>query len=547
MFQDLQQLDQTTIEADLCIIGSGPAGISIALAFAGKPIRVCLLESGGFDLEKRTQSLCKGEVAGLPYWRPLEEVRYRYFGGSTSNWGAWLAPLNEIDFHAREWIPSSGWPLSFADLEPYYARAHLLFRATDSTYDPDNVGFEPDALLKISNEGLVHRLWNFGAPARFAGLYRRPLACADNVRVILHANVTELQTDAAGQIITCVNVATLDGKRSNVRATLFVLAAGGLEVPRILLLSHTPDGVGIGNRHDLVGRFFMEHPHVNIGKVVLTGDRRWVKNYQLRRIGRRVVRPHLCLSEQKQRELQLVNCSCSLDPPCEENTSYAALRRLKKAIMDPFENGNILRDLALAVANPLDVAYGLYSKVVGSRYIPRRRAPREILLRARVEQTPIPESRLTLSEKRDELGLNLIRLDWRMAGIERDTMRVMGQLIADEFETLGLGEVHLATWLRSNEPEWPDDLWGGPHHMGTTRMNDDPTRGVVDRNSRVHGLKNLFIAGSSVFPTAGYANPTLTIVALAVRLANHLEVLLTHTSSLSHVPVDTAGTRIRAS
>ncbi len=523
MFQDLHQLDQAIIDADLCIIGAGPAGISLALAFAHKPINVCLLESGGFRLDPRTQELCQGDVIGLPYWRPLDEVRYRYFGGSTSSWGVWLAPLNEIDFEHRRWIPRSGWPISYADLEPYYARAQLLFGVPEGVYHPEGICFKPNALLNVPNDMLVHRLWNFGAPTRFSGLYRQPLAVADNVRVILHANVTELKTDDTGEAVTAARIATLDGRRSAVRAKVFVLATGGLEVPRLLLLSRTPDGIGIGNRQDLVGRFFMEHPHVNIGKVTLTGDRRWVKAYQLQRIGRRLVRPHLCLSEQKQRELQLVNCSCSLDIPGEDDTSYAALRRLKKSIMDPFENDSILRDLALAVANPLDVAFGLYSKFSNSRYIPRRPVEREVALRVRSEQVPNPESRVTLSDKRDVLGLNQIKLDWRMDGSEKRSMRAMSQFLASQFERLGLGEVRPSGWLESDDENWPADLVGGPHHMGTTRMSDDPKLGVVDRDCCVHGFKNLFIAGSSVFPTSGYANPTLTIIALAVRLADHLK------------------------
>jgi choline dehydrogenase-like flavoprotein len=523
MFIDFRKLDDTPLQFDLCIIGAGPAGISIALAFENSPVRVCLVESGGFKLEKDTQSLCQGEVVGLPYWRPLEETRYRYFGGSTSSWGAWLAPLNEIDFVHRDWIPHSGWPISFAELESYYSRAQELSGVPSFNYDPDQVGYKPGALQSITHEGLMHRLWNFGAATRFGMMYRSRLGRAGNIRVVLHANVTDLKTDDTDTIVTGARVSTLEGKRSTVRAKVFVVATGGLEVPRLLLLSRMSDGIALGNRHDLVGRFFMEHPHIDIGTLVLSGDRRWVRNYQLRRIGRRVIRPHFCLSEGQQRKLRLVNCSCSLDIPDGDKTSYAALRRLRKNILTPHENSSLVRDLALAIANPLDVAFGVYSKLSARRYIPRKRIPGELTLRVRTEQIPYSESRVTLSEQRDALGLRRMRLDWRLDGEEKRTMRVMADFLASEFRRLRLGEVRRRAWLDSDEDGWPDDLRGGPHHMGTARMSDDPTQGVVDRNCRVHGTTNLFIGGSAVFPTVGYANPTLTIVALAVRLADHLK------------------------
>jgi choline dehydrogenase-like flavoprotein len=434
-----------------------------------------------------------------------------------------LAPLNEIDFTRRAWVPYSGWPISYSDMEPHYIRAQELCAVPSFNYDIESVGFNPDALQPFGQDELVQRLWHFGTPTRFGTLYRRQLELAKNIRVILHANVTELETDDSDTIVTGAKIATLDGKRSVVRAKVFVLASGGLEVPRLLLQSRTTAGIGLGNRHDLVGRFFMEHPHIEIASVVLNGDRSWVKKYQLQRLGRRVVRPHLCLPEQKQRELELVNCSCSIDIPDEEKTGYGALRRIKKNIMDPFENGSILRDLACMIANPLDLAFGLYTKLSKAMYIPHPPVPREIRLYVRAEQIPDPESRVTLSEKRDLLGLNQIRLDWRLNAEDKRSIRIMSQILVSEFERLGLGEVSPRPWLQVDDGGWPDDLRGGPHHMGTTRMDASPTRGVVDQNCRVHGTRNLFIAGSAVFPTSGYANPTLTLVALSVRLGEHLK------------------------
>ena len=184
------------------------------------------------------------------------------------------------------------------------------------------------------------------------------------------------------------------------------------------------------------------------------------------------------------------------------------------------------------MANPLDVAFGIYSKISSSRYIPRRAVPLEFVLRVRSEQIPNPKSRVSLSDRRDSLGLNQIRLDWRMNGAERRSMRLMFQFLKSEFERLGIGEVRPSEWLESDDEEWPADLCGGPHHMGTTRMSADPKQGVVDSDCRVHGLRNLFVAGSSVFPTSGYANPTLTIIALAVRLADHLKRDLLSTPTL---------------
>jgi choline dehydrogenase-like flavoprotein len=149
--------------------------------------------------------------------------------------------------------------------------------------------------------------------------------------------------------------------------------------------------------------------------------------------------------------------------------------------------------------------------------------PKTIRLQCRAEQYPEPDSRITLSDQLDALGLRKACIDWHLSELERKTARRMVETVGAEFERLNLGKLELSDWMRPEIEDWRSWVKEGNHHSGATRMADDPRQGVVDRNCRVHGIENLYISSSSVFPTTGTANPTFTIIALAIRLADHLK------------------------
>jgi choline dehydrogenase-like flavoprotein len=511
----------TTLEADLCIIGAGAAGIAIAREFIASPYRVILLESGGNRREPATQQLYGGTSIGQPYHR-LDECRSRRFGGSTNCWGGICTPLNEIDFERRSWVSWSGWPLDSAELAPHYSRAHHLCGTGPFLYDArawDRIGLEWRNFDRESFEPFV---WHYNTRSQydisFGKRFRHELERASNIFGFMYANVTGLLTGESGRAVERVRVATLDGQIRYVRAKAFVLACGGIENPRILLASNEVHPDGLGNSHDLVGRFFQEHLEAPCGLLQANKAADVSRYSELARLGETSCLPGLVLSKNAQTKFRTLNGSLSLDPIYDPEGGLAACWGIRKDLRARHIDSSLLRRLWRAARDTRIIlpeawrraAYGFRPRGIPDRF----------LVFARAEQAPNPESRVTLASDTDQLGMRRACLDWRTGALDREGIRLMASLAAEEFTRLGLGQVIAADWLESGE--WPSEMLGGPHHMGTTRMSDDPRTGVVDRHCKVHDVDRLFVAGSSVFPTGGHANPTLTIIALAMRLAGHI-------------------------
>ena len=490
MIIDAETLDSDrTIEADLCLIGAGAAGITIARRLAARGWSICLLEGGGFESESAVQNLYAGQVeATAPSTSNayMTRSRLRYFGGSTNHWTGYCRPLDEIDFTERSWVPHSGWPFDRSVLAPYYGEAAEILQIPRFDNERDEgTGWEPGTLVTETGEFLTKQ-FHLSPPTRFARRYRSGLASARRIQTYLHANVVGIETSESGRVINRVRVSTLSGKRHEVRARHNVLAAGGIENARLLL---NGDGVrpdGIGNDQDLVGRFFMEHPHVqNAGDLILSNP--LVNPDRYGREGPR--RAVLCSSPQLQRTHRLLNMSVMLnfDP---SQSVPGSVQRVSNAVFGLAPEGD-----RRAVPATWSGCY------------------------VRAEQEPNPESRVMLSDERDALGMLRARLNWKMTAVDIGNIYRTMELLGLVLGRTGRGRVRQA--VDTLDP-W-SSVRGGDHHMGTTRMSTTAATGVVDADCTVHGLTNLHVAGSSVFPTAGYANPTLTVVALALRLADHLD------------------------
>ncbi|MEE8171462.1 MAG: GMC family oxidoreductase [Alphaproteobacteria bacterium] len=498
----------TEIEADLCVIGAGAAGITIAREFAGGSIRVCLVESGGFDFEENTQALCRGEAVGTRPPRELETSRLRYFGGTTNHWAGCCAPLNEIDISGRPWVPMSGWPITRRDLATFYENAQRVCELGPFVYDDSlwqGLGIEPIAFLP---EKLTTRFFQVSPPTVFGEVYRPALENAANVILLLNANVIEIVATETLQQIRHVEIKSLDGTTGRVKAKYFVVACGGIENARLLLASNSIAKTGLGNQHDVVGRYFIDHIFAFCGLVATEKPVQWdrlgldetdhnpYRNPLSPMFGDRdvPVRPFLCLSDRLQEREQVLDAGARVEPfDWQGDPPVAGFERKGEPQLRHF-----------------------------------------VALIAQSEQAPNPDSRVMLIEEKDALGAPKVRLDWRLSEIDKHTLRVMTRTFATEFGRLGLGRVRLNNWLMTSDQDWSQALGrdgsplaGTSHHMGATRMSEDPRQGVVDRDCRVHGIDNIYLAGSSVFPASGFANPTLTIVALALRLSNHLNERLT--------------------
>jgi choline dehydrogenase-like flavoprotein len=479
----------TTLNADVCLIGAGPAGLTLAAKLHG--LRVVLLESGGLYPAGDSQALAAGEICGESYWS-LETSRLRCLGGTSAHWTGWCRPLAPEDFTARDWIPNSGWPLTFEELVPYYREAQRLCDLGDFDYDParwaQKVGF---SLLPLAGTAATTSLWQLSPPTRFGEKYRAQIESSPDLDAYLNATAVELRTTPRGQRVEEVVAMTLSGQELRVRARAFVLAAGGIDNARLLLASGAPRG--IGNASGLVGRFFLEHPHVVLGTLLCSKTdalRVYEASYPIQGGAPSALRATLSLLPEIRSRERLLDCSVGLEP-----------------LVDRFPSQLPQAQGALSLAR----------KFQGIE-------PEQCFeLAARAEQLPSEESYLRLSNERDALGMPKAALIWRHDPRTLASMRRTVELMAEALARARLGRVYSYMHGGTGRPgAWPE-IYGGYHHMGTTRMHDSPQRGVVDRDCRVHALENLYLAGSSVFPNTGSANPTLTLVALAARLADTLK------------------------
>lgn len=501
MLIDARQLaNGSELASDVCIVGAGAAGITIARELVATPLTVCLLESGGFEPHRDIQALCQGENVGLPYY-PLDANRWRAFGGTTGLWAGWCRPLDDIDFAHRPWVPHSGWPLAKADLLPFYARAHTLCELGPLSYDPED--WEEHyhlSRLPLAGTDVVTRIYQLSPPTRFGVAYRDVVARAANVQAVLHANVVQVEATESATAVNRLHVTTRGGARLTARARYYVLAAGGIENARLLLVSDTPQAAGLGNTYDLVGRYFMEHLHFSNGAIRFVQAQAASLALYVRATRRAVAR--LFPSEAAQEREGLLNCGFTLTP-----TYWSDRLGLTATLQRVAGGGRRFRQLLGRDDAPVQLPW----------------RTRRVELHHTLEQAPNPESRVTLSDERDVFGVRRIRLDWRTSTLERYTAERVPRLLGDAFAHAGLGRLDTAPAFDAWPPPPLQGLRG--HHLGTTRMHADPRCGVVDPQGRVHGIANLYVTGSSVFPTAGAGTPTLTIVALALRLADRLKGL----------------------
>jgi choline dehydrogenase-like flavoprotein len=508
------------LESDLCIIGAGAAGITLALAFAGRrDTVVCLVESGGFEFDAEDQELYRGGTVGAPY-EPYD-TRLRYFGGSTNHWGGYCRPLEECDFEVRPWIPYSGWPIRRMDLAAYYDAAGDLCQIGAVELEPsiwaERLGLP---ILGLEAGRLRNLVFQVGPPTRFGEVYRERLLAAENLRICLNSNVVGFYRPAGAALVERVQVRTLAQTGFAITARCFVLACGGIENARLLLSSRRAAD-GLSDLPDLAGRFFMEHTHFNLGSFALAMRHRNVHAYLTESAARDGLRAnlHLGVRPDVQAAEQLANVAVQLRPRV-PSAGEKSLQRIWGSV----SHGRYPDELTYHLQHVL-ADLGPISEVVGQKLAQRLFGADEhgplLALRAVGEQVPNPDSRVMLADTTDALGLPKVLIDWRLSELDRITLRRAGEILAEEVGRLGLGRIQLA--FAGEDGEEPDFIEWGFHHMGTTRMDDDPKQGVVDRNCRLHAAANLYVAGSSVFPTSGGGTPTITLVALALRLADHLK------------------------
>ncbi|MFL5636082.1 MAG: FAD-dependent oxidoreductase [Gemmatimonadaceae bacterium] len=504
----------TVLEGDLCIVGAGASGITIAREFANSPLKVILLEGGGFDFDPQLQDLFRGEIVGQPYF-PLQAAALHYFGGSTNHWAGYCSLYEPIDFEKRDWVPHSGWPITRADLDPFYARAHSVLDLGPYKYDAaDWKNGDADRVPLLGDSRVVWtKMWQFSPPTRFGIKYRDEIVNSPNIHLYTHANVVEVEANEELTAVRSARIRGFDGKEYHARARRFVLACHTIQNARLLLASNRQARTGLGNGNDLVGRYFMEHFEMPSGELALADPQSTkTKLYEFAGLGG-PPRGELALTAATQREHRILNGTANVEAGNYGDQVPSTFQFIDTVMMNKmraWQKGGRKGPPPIRVA--------------AAALAPRDKGPpRFYHMMTRQEQAPNPDSRVTLSAEKDALGMPRTKLDWRVTELDKRSIRTFYQLLGREMGRSGTGRVQIKEWLLSDDKTWPSFISGGWHHMGTTRMHTDPKQGVVDANCKIHGLANLYIGGASVHPTAGAANPTLTLVALSLRLADHLK------------------------
>lgn len=446
---------------DIVIVGSGPAGITLARKLS-RLYNILLLEAGGLDATTTSTNCLAGEISGLHY--PITETRARQFGGSTALWAGYCARFDPIDFVSRPWVAKSGWPFPASELTQHYKAAAEALHVNDACFDPSLFGVAlEESTLQPDIECFEPCLWRFGEPtADFAKEHRKYLDQTKSINVLINTCATNIHLTPNGESTTHLDVRTISGRSGVIHAKVFILASGGIETARLLLASKQQQSTGVGNAQGHVGRWFMEHPHISIEGIE--------------------VNPHPELATwtgvtQTKDRRKFTRCT-GLRPE---------LQTQKK----------ILNAKAHFYRTP-DMAENSAPKV-GMFF----------------EQAPNSNSRLTLTNKLDAVGLPRIRLHWELSELDRYSHQSLGELLAAAL-------LHTGAAIRTGAISVSNEVLHSNHQLGTTKMSLHPSDGVVDPNCKVHGISNLYISGGSVFPTVSWANPTLTVLALSIRLSEHL-------------------------
>lgn len=477
MFTDPKPFGPDHVErSTVCIFGSGPAGMTLASTLATRGVDVLLIEAGGLEYETWSQDLYRGDVIGDTYY-DLSDARLRMFGGTSNHWGGRCIPLEAHDFEAHPAFQNTGWPISRTDLDPYLAAACEIVEIPSQFEDSQ---FTP----KIRKTSFQYS----NPPVLFGEKFMAFCETSPNLRVCLETALTDLMPE--GQAIRSARVKTQNGNSWKIEAQTFILCLGGIENSRMLLWMDAQNNQALNANRDILGTYWMEHPQAHLADVMLfQPEQGFFRDHEAT----------FALTRDAQFEAGILN---------------AGLQMSEQAYKSGGTKEMIADLLCHAPALGERMMHGIGKALVcGAR------------LQSHWEQVPARSNRVALGPKKDALGIPYTELHWRRSDADRNTVVESIQIFARELAQHDRGRVRLAKWIRNNQPI-PDDesMIAGWHHMGGTRMSDDPSSGVVDRNLKVHGLDNLYIGGSSVFPSGGYANPTLTILQLSLRLADQLSI-----------------------
>ncbi len=544
--------DREVLACDLCIVGAGPAGITLAHEMVGSGLKVALVESGDVTASKEADALSEGADTGDRF-ASLNMYRRRILGGASVIWGGRCIPYDPIDFEKRDFVPNSGWPIAHDEVEAYHRRAAVYCEIGEPEFDTRQAIPDGSALIEgfSSPRVLTTSFERFSPPTNFGRSWGPALIGSANVRVITNSTCVELVSEPSSPRICEARFATLAGSGFSIRADRFVVACGGIETFRLLSASKGVHRDGLGNSGGALGRYFMSHAEGLAGDLQLTNPRTRIDWGFPRSRDGIYGRRRVTMAEDVQRRLGLMNFvmrvhHASPADPRHGHPVLSAMFLAKSFILPEYRRkiGMVERTTAAKMQKgPRFWAAHAGNIVLGApalaafmadwtvrRYLVYRRIPYVALpsrhgvypMEFYSEQEPSPDNRVFLTNPVDRFGVPLAGVHWALtdrdiASIAANIRLVRDELDASGIATLAFDDDTLEERLRANA------IPVGGHFLGIARMSADPASGVVDKNLRIHDAENAYVLGGSVLPTASQANPTFVIVALAARLADHLK------------------------
>lgn len=512
-FGEFTASDKLDVSYDVCIAGAGVAGITLALELAKTGKQVLLLEAGDIDYSDQSQEVYAGDIVGREYFE-LDVARLRYLGGTSNHWAGYCRPLDDFDFEARPELDLSGWPIGKPDISPWLEPAAAILEI-----DPN---YADDAIVDGTDGNLRRIDVRLSPPVRFGERYLEALKTNDNIQLVLNANLVDIKVDTASGAIQHMTIAGYGSvsQRFDVSADVFVLALGGIENARALLNANSQVDAGIGNGNDLVGRYFMEHVHLDGGFAILNGplEEHFDGLKTFNRVGEAV---NFAITGDFTRSSQILNCEMRLADIARGESkpdpeSWKA--RIKRMLCNS--------DYVVDIASYFDEGFKAQRCMLAHEHANALAGEYDGVVRLSSEQKPNPNSRVLLSDERDKFGLRRTALDWQLTELDKKTIQESMLELGRYFASKDIGRLKVPDWMLDDGPGIAGMAEGERgadfHHLGTTRMAESASEGVVDSNCKIFGSTNFYVAGSSIFASGGHVPPTLTIVQLTLRLADHL-------------------------
>jgi len=520
MFIDFSTVDKASFEADICIIGAGAAGFSSAVTLMNSGLKILVVEGGGHGVNARAQALHTAILSGHPH-SGIHEARARIIGGTTTKWGGQALPFMKEDFEGRPHVELSGWPVTLDDLKPYYKEAETILGTDHSVpfnYNPWKRSNITNAAFL--NQGLKLFVTKWCKVPNFADQHSDKIESGSNISLLYNANVVEvLPTDDFGSVKS-LRIRALNKKEGTIKARFFIAAGGALETVRLFLASKKFGAAGLGNSSGLAGCYFQDHVAATVGEVLPTSAKKFHDIFDpFYKDGFKYL-PRIKLTPLYAAKQQALHASAQI-LFAGDNTVITDIKNILSAVKN--KKAPALRILwsALAPLKLAGVIKTLWRWKINKRGPSAGKGP--IWLEVHSEQNPLRESRVSLSETVDELDVPKICLHWIISDMTIETIRKTALLVKSEFESTNIGKVILEPWVEDGAVNPSCLLTDVYHQCGGLKMAASDKDGVVDSSCKVYGINNLYVASSAVFPTSSFSNPTMTIIALSIRICRTIE------------------------